>query len=211
MPRNRVAPASSCAGAALIAAGRQIQCRNRRIGESKAAWNWRVTRSIASSARVTPLLTHASRRALDVRVAHRKHRKEEYSHEGLVSHRSAVRSRDLRNDPDLSASNATWSRTERRWSEGHHLWARPSGPAAGGKTRVSTRATGCPSRLLILFERQRRYSPRQLPLPVLRRLLEGLPSVAREPISAAGSIRPNGGRLLSSPITGNERWLARVP
>jgi len=26
------------------------------------------------------------------------------------------------------------------------------------------------------------------------------PSVAREPISAAGSIRPNGGRLLSSPI-----------
>jgi hypothetical protein len=31
-------------------------------------------------------------------------------------------------------------------------------------------------------------------------LLEALPSVAREPISAAGSIQPNGGRLLSSPI-----------
>jgi hypothetical protein len=42
------------------------------------------------------------------------------------------------------------------------------------------------------------------------RLLEGLPSVAREPISAAGSIRPNGGRLLSGPITGNERWLAHA-
>jgi hypothetical protein len=50
-----------------------------------------------------------------------------------------------------------------------------------------------------LFERQRRYSE------IGERLLDGLPSVAREPISAAGSIRPNGGRLLSSPITGNER------
>jgi len=60
--------------------------------------------------------------------------KEEDSHEGLVSHRSAVRSRDLRNDPDLSASNAAWSRTERRWGEGHHLRARPSSSTAGGKT-----------------------------------------------------------------------------
>src|SRR6266516_2947963 len=82
----------------------------------------------------------------------------ESSHEGLVSHRSAVRSRDLRNDPDLSASNAAWSRTERRWGEGHHLRARPPSPAAGGKTRVSARATCSPTRLLILFERQRRYS-----------------------------------------------------
>ena len=39
--------------------------------------------------------------------------------------------------------------------------------------------TRCPSRLLILFERQRRYSE------IGERLLEGLPSVAREPISAA--------------------------
>src|SRR5580700_2019740 len=133
-----------------------------------------------------------------------KQRREEISHEGLVSHRSAIRSRDLRNDPDLSASNAAWSRTERRWSEGHHLRARPSSPAAGGKTRVSSRATGCPSRLLILFEGQRRYSE------IGKRLLEGLLSVAREPISATGSTRPNGGRLLSSPITENERWLARA-
>jgi hypothetical protein len=82
-----------------------------------------------------------------------KHKEKNY--EDMVSHQSAVRSRDLRNDPDLSASNATWCRTERRWGEGHHLRARPSSPAAGGKTRVSTRATCCPSRLLILFERQR--------------------------------------------------------
>jgi hypothetical protein len=124
-----------------------------------------------------------------------KHKEKNY--EDMVGHQSAVRSRDLRNDPDLSASNATWCRTERRWGEGHHLRARPSSPAAGGKTRVSTRATRSPSRLLILFERQRRYSE------IGERLLEGLPSVAREPISAAGSIRPNGGWLPSSPITGN--------
>jgi hypothetical protein len=61
-----------------------------------------------------------------------KHKEKNY--EGLVSHRSAVRSRDLRNDPDLSASNATWCRTERRWGEGHHLRARPSSSTAGGKT-----------------------------------------------------------------------------
>ena len=41
----------------------------------------------------------------------------EKNYEDMVSHRFAVRSRDLRNDPDLSASNATWSRTERRWGE----------------------------------------------------------------------------------------------
>jgi hypothetical protein len=29
-----------------------------------------------------------------------------YSHEGLVSHWSAIRSRDFRDDPDLTASNA---------------------------------------------------------------------------------------------------------
>jgi hypothetical protein len=115
-----------------------------------ARWAGRVARLILHR-----LLTHASRCALHVRVAHRKHRDEEISHEGLVSHRSAVRSRDLRNDPALSASNAAWSRTDRRWGEGHHLRARPPSPAAGGETRVSTRATGCPSRLLILFERER--------------------------------------------------------
>jgi hypothetical protein len=83
---------------------------------------------------------------------------------------------DLRNDPDLSASNAAWSRTERRCGEGHHLRARPSSSTAGGETRVPSRATRCPSRLLILFERQRRYSE------IGERLLEGLPSVARRPI-----------------------------
>jgi hypothetical protein len=83
----------------------------------------------------------------------------EERHESLVSHRSAVRGRDLRNDPDLSASNAAWSRTERRWGEGHHLWARPSSSTAGGETRVPSRATCCPSRLLILFERQHHKIP----------------------------------------------------
>src|SRR4029077_6520978 len=91
-----------------------------------------------------------------------KHKEKNY--EDMVSHRSAVRSRDLRNNPDLSASNATWSRIERRWGEGHHLRARPSSSTAGGKTRVSTRATGCPSRLLILFGRQRRCS--EFPGPI---------------------------------------------
>jgi hypothetical protein len=79
--------------------------------------------------------------------------KEEYSHEGLVSYRSAVRSRDLRNDPDLSASNAAWCRTERRWGEGLHLRARPSSSTAGGETRVPSRAPCCPSRLLLILVR----------------------------------------------------------
>ena len=61
-----------------------------------------------------------------------KHKEKNY--EGLVSHRSAVRSRDLRNDPDLSASNAARPGAERRWGEGHHLRARPPSPAASGKT-----------------------------------------------------------------------------
>jgi len=61
-----------------------------------------------------------------------KHKEKNY--EDMVSHRSAVRSRDLRNDPDLSASNAARPGAERRWGEGHHLRARPPSPAASGKT-----------------------------------------------------------------------------
>src|SRR6516165_6132679 len=95
-----------------------------------------------------PVLTHASRRAHHVRVAHRKNVGRKSSHEGLVSHRSAVRSRDLRNDPHLSASNATWCRTERRSSASCHLPACSCDGAAGGKTRISVRATCLPPRLL---------------------------------------------------------------
>jgi hypothetical protein len=36
--------------------------------------------------------------------------REESNHEGLVYHQSAVRRRDSRDDPDLTASNAAWSR-----------------------------------------------------------------------------------------------------
>ncbi len=75
--------------------------------------------------------------------------KEEYSHEGLVSHRSAVRSRDLRNDPDLSASNAAWSRTERRWGEGHHLWARAACKPSSGTSRIPSNPACCSSRRLL--------------------------------------------------------------
>src|SRR6266566_1733088 len=75
--------------------------------------------------------------------------KEEYSHEGLVSPRSAVRSRDLRNDPDLSASNAAWSRTERRWGEGHHLWARAACKPSSGTSRIPSNPACCSSRRLL--------------------------------------------------------------
>src|SRR6266516_4695576 len=56
-------------------------------------------------------------------------------------------------------------------------------------------------------------NPVRTPTPLQRfgeRLLEGLPSVAREPISAPGSIRPNGGRMLTSLIAGNERCCPRA-
>src|SRR6266542_5428700 len=113
----------------------------------------------------------------------------EISHEGLVSHRSAVRSRDPCNDSNLTAGDAARRRAERRSSASCHVSACPCDVAPGGKTRASARAAGCPSRLLILFGRQRRYSE------IGERLLEGPTiGVAREPISAAGSIRPNGGR-----------------
>src|SRR4029453_2826417 len=59
---------------------------------------------------------------------------EEKNHEGLVSHRSAVRSRDLRNDPDLSASNAAWRGVERRSSTSCHVSACPGDGAPGRET-----------------------------------------------------------------------------
>src|SRR5258706_15631284 len=92
---------------------------------------------------------------------------EEISHEGLASHRSAVRSRDLCNDSNLTAGDAARCRAERRSSASCHVSACPCDGAPGGKTRVPSRATCCPSRLLILFERQRRYSE------IGERLLEG--------------------------------------
>src|SRR5712672_152662 len=59
---------------------------------------------------------------------------EEISHEGLVSLRSACRGRNVRHHPDLTASNATWSRAECRSCPGDHLWALPS----SSPTRVQT-------------------------------------------------------------------------
>src|SRR5258708_32590296 len=58
-------------------------------------------------------LTHASRRALHLLVAHRKHHREGISHEGLVSHRTAVCSPALLKEPDLNASNTPRGVTER--------------------------------------------------------------------------------------------------
>ena len=66
--------------------------------------------------------------------------KEEYSHEGLVSHRSAVRSHNLRNDPDLATGNIAWRGVERRSSASCHVPACPCDGAPGGKTRASARA-----------------------------------------------------------------------
>src|SRR6266436_5300715 len=91
-----------------------------------------------------------------------KHKEKNY--EGLVSHRSAVRCNDLRDGTDFTAGDAAWSRIERRSSASCHVSACPCDGAPGGETRVPTRAAGCPSRLLILFVRQRRYS--QFPAPI---------------------------------------------
>src|SRR6516162_8063914 len=84
-----------------------------------------------------------------------KHKEKNY--EGLVSHRSTIRCNDLRDGTDFTAGDAARCRAERRSSASCHVSACPCDGAPGGKTRVPTRATGCPSRLLlILFERQRR-------------------------------------------------------
>src|SRR6516165_7082572 len=99
------------------------------------------------------VLTHASRRALHV-LAHRP-RKEEISHEGLVSYRSAVRSRGPRHHPGVRAGNTARCGVERRSSASCHVPACPCDGASGGAARVPARATGCPPRLLlILFEHQ---------------------------------------------------------
>src|SRR5205085_3299319 len=55
-------------------------------------------------------------------------------HEGLVSHRSAVRGRNVRHHPDLTASNAKWSRAECRSRPGDHLWTLPSSSPTGVQT-----------------------------------------------------------------------------
>src|SRR6516164_10048646 len=71
----------------------------------------------------------------------------EFSHEGLVSHRSAVRGRDFRDHPDLTATDAAWCRAERQSGAGHHLWALPPNLPAG----LSLRPTCLPPRLLRLL------------------------------------------------------------
>src|SRR6516162_2897523 len=49
----------------------------------------------------------------------------ESSHEGFVSHRSAVHGRDPRDHSDLTANNAAWCRAERRSGAGADLRAVP--------------------------------------------------------------------------------------
>src|SRR5437764_12678774 len=60
--------------------------------------------------------------------------REEISHEGLVSLRSAHRGRNVRRHPDLTASNAKWSRAECRSRPGDHLWTLPSSSPTGVQT-----------------------------------------------------------------------------
>ena len=79
------------------------------------------------------------------------------SHEGLVSHRSAVWGRDLCGHPDRTTRDATWCRAERQSGAGHHLRALPPSSSAGVQTLLSL----CPTRL-----------PRRLPR--CWRLLRGL-------------------------------------
>src|SRR5919108_250606 len=59
---------------------------------------------------------------------------EEIRHEGLVGHRSALRSRNVRHDPDHIASNVEWSRAECRSCPGL-LWALPPSSPPGGLPR----------------------------------------------------------------------------
>src|SRR6516162_10395266 len=152
------------------------------------------------------VLTHASRRALHVRVAHRKHRKEEISHEGLVSYRSAVRSRGPRHHTGVRADNTARCGVERRSSASCHVPACPCDGASGGAARVPARATGCPPRLLlILFERQRRYYSY-----FGERLLEG-PAIGRARADFGGRFDPAEWRMAAEQSDhGNERWLARA-
>ena len=151
------------------------------------------------------VLTHASRRALHV-LAHRP-RKEEISHEGLVSYRSAVRSRGPRHHPGVRAGNTARCGVERRSSASRHVPACPCDGASGGAARVPARATGCPPRLLlILFERQRRYYSY-----FGERLLEG-PAIGRARADFGGRFDPAEWRTAAEQSDhGNERWLARAP
>src|SRR5258708_31326362 len=81
-----------------------------------------------------------------------KHKEKNY--EDMVSHRSAVRGRDLRDGTDFTASNVTRCRAERRSSASCHVSACPCDGAAGGETRGTARAAGGPSALLILVHTQ---------------------------------------------------------
>src|SRR5260221_2403799 len=75
-----------------------------------------------------------------------KHKEKNY--EDMVSHRSAVRGRDLRDGTDFTASNVTRCRAERRSSASCHVSACPCDGAAGREKRVTARTTRCPSPLL---------------------------------------------------------------
>src|SRR6516164_7089088 len=70
------------------------------------------------------------------------------SHEGLVSHRSAGRGRDLCDHPDLTTSDAAWCRAECRSGAGHHLRALPPSSPARVQTLLSLLPTRLPRRLL---------------------------------------------------------------
>src|SRR5258708_35816856 len=85
-----------------------------------------------------------------------KHKEKNY--EDMVSRRSAVRCNDLCDGTDFTAGDATRCRAERRSSASCHVSACPWYGGPWGKTRVPTKATRSPPRLLILFERQRRDS-----------------------------------------------------
>jgi hypothetical protein len=83
---------------------------------------------------------------MDVPVGARRHESGSASFGISASAPTAggLRGRDLRDHPDLTASNAAWGRAERRSGAGHYLWALPPSSSAGIPTCL-------PQRLLLGF------------------------------------------------------------
>ena len=72
--------------------------------------------------------------------------KKEYSHEGRINHRSAIRCSDLRDGSNFPAGNITRCCGKYRYCASHHLWPRAASKPSSGSSRLPPNSACCSSR-----------------------------------------------------------------
>ena len=110
---------------------------------------WAVCRGLRCSRRravVSNFIQTRASHSAKCREGGPRSAKKEYSHEGRINHRSAIRCSDLRDGSNFPAGNITRCGRKYRYCASHHLWPRTASKPSSGSSRLPPNSACCSSR-----------------------------------------------------------------